>query len=263
MTAGRVDGNSGRDGGLLARRRSMVQDQLVSRGISDPAVLAAMEAVPRHRFVPPAMERHAYVDGALAIGFGQTISQPYIVALMTELLRLDGDSRLLEIGTGSGYQSAVAARIAAEVWSVERMEELSRRAAAVLAALGVRNVHLVLGDGSRGLPERAPFDAIIVTAAAERVPPALLDQLVDGGRLVVPIGPVGGTQILTLFTRHGDAFQMREDIPCRFVPLIEDPGRPGDGGDDADGDPLSSWAADQDGDVLLPKGRREPGLDDG
>ena len=201
----------------------MVQEQLVARGSSDPGVLIAMESVPRHRFVPPSMERHAYTDGALAIGFGQTISQPYIVALMTELLRLDGSSRLLEIGTGSGYQAVVAAHIAAEVWSVERMEILSQRAAALLTALGVHNVHLAVGDGSRGLPEQAPFDADIVTAAAERVPPALLGQLTEGGRLVVPIGPMGHTQTLTVFARHGDGFQVREDIPCRFVPRIEGP----------------------------------------
>jgi protein-L-isoaspartate(D-aspartate) O-methyltransferase len=211
----------------------MVQEQLVARGIRDPGVLAAMEEVPRHRFVPPAMERHAYSDSALAIGLGQTISQPYVVALMTELLRLDGGSRLLEIGTGSGYQAAVAAQIAAEVWSVERWEALSQRAAALLTALGVHNVHLVVGDGSRGLREQAPFDGIIVTAATESVPPALLAQLAEGGRLVVPVGPIGQTQTLTVFTRHGDELQVHEDILCRFVPLIEDP-QPATGGEAPD-----------------------------
>jgi protein-L-isoaspartate(D-aspartate) O-methyltransferase len=256
-------GGSGADDGSPDRRRSMVQEQLVERGIGDPAVLAAMEAVPRHRFVPPAMQRHAYADGALAIGFGQTISQPYIVALMTELLRLDGSSRLLEIGTGSGYQAAVAAGIAAEVWSVERMKELSQQAAAVLAGIGVHNVHLVVGDGGRGLPELAPFDAIIVTAAAESVPPALLDQLADGGRLVAPIGPIGRTQILTVFTRHGDDFQVREDIPCRFVPLIEGPQPPGRGRAGDGGGAPSSWGADENHDSRAPEWPRGDGADDG
>ena len=233
------------DDGQQARRHAMVQDQLAARGISDPAVLTAMESVPRHRFVPPPMERHAYTDGALSIGLGQTISQPYIVALMTELLRLDGSSRLLEIGTGSGYQAAVAACIAAEVWSVERMETLSQRAAALLTALGVHNVHLVVGDGSRGLPEQSPFDAVIVTAATERVPPALLGQLTEGGRLVVPIGPIGHTQTLTVFVRHGDGFQVREDIPCRFVPLIESPRASAVGGDDTEGGSAPSASADR------------------
>jgi protein-L-isoaspartate(D-aspartate) O-methyltransferase len=258
-----ANGSRGEDDGLQSRRRAMVREQLVARGIGDPAVLAAMESVPRHRFVPPAMERHAYADGALAIGFGQTISQPYIVALMTELLRLDGASRLLEVGTGSGYQAAVAACIAAEVWSVERMEELSRRAAAVLTDIGVHNVHLVVGDGSRGLPEQAPFDAVIVTAAAESVPPALLAQLGDGGRLVVPVGPVGHTQILTVFARHGDAFQVQEDIPCRFVPLIEGPRPPHGGGANHGGDAAASWSADGGGESQPAEGPADGDADDG
>ena len=232
----------------------------MARGIRDSAVLGAMEEVPRHRFVPPSMERHAYVDGALAIGFGQTISQPYIVALMTELLRLDAGSRLLEVGTGSGYQAAIAAHIAAEVWSVERMETLSQRAAALLAALGLHNVHLVVGDGSHGLRAQAPFDAVIVTAATERVPPALLEQLADGGRLVVPIGPIGHTQTLTVFTRRGDEFHVREDIPCRFVPLIAGPQASArEGGEDGTAGPPPGDHAVEDG----PEDPSEPGVGGG
>jgi protein-L-isoaspartate(D-aspartate) O-methyltransferase len=206
-----------------ARRHRMVVDQLESRGIRDAAVLAAMEDVPRHLFVPVELEHDAYADGAFAIGHGQTISQPYMVALMTELLRLTPASKLLEVGTGSGYQAAVAARIAGEVWSVERVAVLADRAAATLKLVGARNVHVLVGDGSRGLPEQAPFDAVIVTAAAAEVPKALLEQLVDGGRLVVPIGPMGHTQILTVFTRRGDEYSRQEDVACRFVPLIEWP----------------------------------------
>jgi protein-L-isoaspartate(D-aspartate) O-methyltransferase len=213
-----------------------------------------MEAVPRHLFVPPEMEYDAYADGALAIGYGQTISQPYMVALMTELLRLTPGSKLLEVGTGSGYQAAVAARLAREVWSVERVAALAERAAAVLRLTGVTNVHVVVGDGSRGLPDQAPFDAIIVTAAAESVPRALLSQLRDGGRLVVPIGPIGHTHILTVFTRSGDEYSRQEDVACRFVPLIEWPedGEPEAGRDDADAAAeTSGGAADEpaDGDL--------------
>ena len=208
---------------LAARRHRMVVDQLESRGIRDAAVLAAMEDVPRHLFVPAELEHDAYADGALAIGHGQTISQPYMVALMTEFLRLRPAGKLLEVGTGSGYQAAVAARIVGEVWSVERVAALADRAAATLRLVGAHNVHVLVGDGSRGLPEQAPFDAIIVTAAAAEVPQALLGQLVDGGRLVVPIGPIGHTQILTVFTRRGAEYIRQEDVACRFVPLIEWP----------------------------------------
>jgi protein-L-isoaspartate(D-aspartate) O-methyltransferase len=203
------------------RRRRMVAEQLVARGISDEAVLEAMLAVPRELFVPPAMERHAYEDGALSIGRGQTISQPYIVALMTELLQLHAGSRVLEVGTGSGYQAAVAARIAAEVWSVERLAYLHDRAAALLATLKVHNVHLLVADGRLGWPEQAPYDAVIVTAATQQAPPALLAQLAEGGRLVVPLGAASSTQILTAITRRGNEFRSEAGIPCRFVPLIE------------------------------------------
>ena len=207
---------------FVGLRRRMVTAQLVARGIRDAAVLTAMERVPRHRFIPESLWAEAYADGALGIGHGQTISQPYMVALMTELLELSARSRVLEVGTGSGYQAAVAAQIAAEVWSVERIPALSTQAAAVLADLGVHNVHLVIGDGSRGLPEQAPFDAMVVTAAAARLPETLVEQLADGGRLVVPVGPHGGTQILTVVTRHGASFERQEEVACRFVPLVLD-----------------------------------------
>ena len=216
------------DGEAMARRRqAMVRDQIERRGIEDRAVLAAMRAVPRHRFVPTELRRMAYDDFALAIGSGQTISQPFMVALMTQLLRLDGRMRLLEVGTGSGYQAAVASRICSEVWSVERHEDLSRRAGAVLAELGYENVHLRVGDGSLGLSEEAPFEAVIITAAAVEVPPPLFDQLADGGRLVAPLGGSDDVQTLTVFERHGERFERRVSVGCRFVPLVA--GTPGGG----------------------------------
>jgi protein-L-isoaspartate(D-aspartate) O-methyltransferase len=202
------------------RRLRMVEEQIVARGVRDEAVLTAMRAVPRHLFVPLGMEHVAYEDCALAIGRGQTISQPFMVALMTELMRLAPDTRVLEIGTGSGYQAAVAAHICAAVWTIERVAELSQRAAATLGRLKVRNVSLVVEDGSRGLPAEAPFGAIVVTAAAPEVPPALLRQLQRGGRLVAPLGPQGGTQVLTVLVREGDAFRREKSVACRFVPLI-------------------------------------------
>jgi protein-L-isoaspartate(D-aspartate) O-methyltransferase len=158
-------------------RERMVAEQIEARGIRDSRVVAAMREVPRHRFVSENMVRSAYDDSALPIGGGQTISQPYMVALMTEALRLDPDKRLLEVGTGSGYQAALASRLCGEVWSVERVRELAETARAVLTDLDVHNVQVIVGDGSRGLPEQAPFDAIVVTAATERVPPALFEQL--------------------------------------------------------------------------------------
>jgi protein-L-isoaspartate(D-aspartate) O-methyltransferase len=203
----------------LARRR-MVADQLLARGLRDEPVLDAMGAVPRHRFMPPSLEPLAYSDSALGIGHGQTISQPYMVALMTSLLQLDASSRLLEIGTGSGYQAAVAGRLCREVWSMERVPELAARARELLADLGCTTVHVVDGDGSRGLPEQAPFDGILVTAATPEVPPSLFEQLADGGRLVAPVGHIHRVQTLTVFRRRGDRFERRAEVGCRFVPLI-------------------------------------------
>jgi len=200
-----------------AAAERMVADQIVARGIDDPAVLEAMRTIRRHLFVPEGERARAYEDGPLSIGRGQTISQPYIVALMTELARLAPTSRVLEVGTGSGYQTAVLAACAREVFSVELVPELSARAGSTLAALGVDNVHLRTGDGSLGWSEEAPFDAILVTAAAADVPPALPDQLRVGARLVIPLGTT--SQDLYVITREPGGFRRQSVIPVRFVPL--------------------------------------------
>lgn len=181
----------------------MVEDQIRARGVSDERVLAALERVPRHRFVPLSQQSAAYTDGPLPIGMGQTISQPYMVARMTELLALRPSDRVLEVGTGSGYQAAVLGELAAEIWTIERLEELATRAAALLKDLGYHNVHVVTGDGSLGLPDHAPYDAIIVTAGAPSVPQALLDQLAVGGRLVIPVHE-GFSEDLRLIERLPD-----------------------------------------------------------
>jgi protein-L-isoaspartate(D-aspartate) O-methyltransferase len=195
----------------------MVAGQIVSRGVEAPAVLRAMRSVPRHVFVPEGERARAYDDSPLSIGRGQTISQPYIVALMTELARLDPTSRVLEIGTGCGYQTAVLAACAGSVWTVELEPELAEKAAKTLAVLGVSNVHRRVGDGSLGWPEAAPFDAILVTAAPADVPPALWDQLAVSGRLVIPLGT--SHQDLWVFTREPDGMRRESIIPVRFVLL--------------------------------------------
>ncbi|HEY0317563.1 MAG TPA: protein-L-isoaspartate(D-aspartate) O-methyltransferase [Solirubrobacterales bacterium] len=208
---------------FAARRARMVQRQLRARGIDDERVLEAMGTVPREAFVPAAGRRRAYADAALPIGERQTISQPWIVAAICQALELTGSERLLEIGTGSGYSTAILALLAAEVISVERHQALARSARATLASLGVENVELLVGDGSQGVPDRAPFGAIAVHAAAPAVPPALLTQLADGGRLVVPIA-FESSDVLTLLRRRGEEI-VREAIgPCRFVPLIGEEG---------------------------------------
>jgi len=198
-------------------RERMVAAQIEARGINDPAVLAAMRSVPRHLFVPEPERDHAYDDGPVAIGFGQTISQPFIVALMVQLAGLDPRSRVLEIGTGCGYQTAVLAACAGEVASIEIEPELSLRAAALLAELGVTNIRIRTGDGSAGWPERAPFDAIVVSAAPSEVPPALAAQLAPGGRLVIPVGTT--TQHLLLITAEPGGLRRDVVAPVRFVPL--------------------------------------------
>jgi protein-L-isoaspartate(D-aspartate) O-methyltransferase len=204
-------------------RRKMVERQLRGRGIEDERVLAAMAEVPREEFLPERMRRQAYADSALPIGEEQTISQPWIVAAICQALRLEGSELVLEVGTGSGYSAAVLSLLASHVVSIERHEPLSRNAAQALDALGVGNVELVVGDGSLGVPERAPFDAVAVHATAPAAPPALLGQLVDGGRLVVPIA-AEEVDVLTVIHRERDRFEREAIGPCRFVPLIGEEG---------------------------------------
>ncbi len=200
-------------------RERMVDQQMVSRGIRDERVLEAMLAIPRHEFVPPEQMHLAYIDAPLPIGNNQTISQPYIVALMTELLHLKGDETVLEIGTGSGYQTAILAHLAKIVYSVERIPELAERSGSLLHSLQLENIEVVVGDGSCGLPEHAPYQAIIVTASAPEVPKPLEDQLSEGGRLVVPVGSRVG-QVLELWRREGQKLICEKLAPVAFVPLI-------------------------------------------
>lgn len=209
------------------RRKRMVDGQIAARDVRDARVLAAMERVPRHLFVPPEMRAQAYEDYPLPIGDEQTISQPYIVALMTSLLELRGGERVLEIGTGSGYQAAVLAEIAGEVYTIEILASLAERSRATLAELGYRNIQVRHGDGWAGWPELAPFDGIVVTAASPRVPQPLLEQLKVGGKLVVPVGRF--FQDLLVYTRTAEGYEKRNVIPVRFVPLtgeVEKPERP-------------------------------------
>jgi len=201
----------------------MVERQLRARGIEDERVLAAMAAVPREAFVEENLRGRAYADSALPIAEEQTISQPWIVAAICQALELGGSELVLEVGTGSGYSAAVLARLADHVVSVERHEALSRGAAEVLRSLAIGNVELVVGDGSLGVPGRAPYDAIACHATAPAPPPALLEQLVDGGRLVVPIA-AEKADMLTLLRRDGERFERQEIAPCRFVPLIGEEG---------------------------------------
>ncbi len=199
-------------------RQMMVETQITTREIRDPRVLAAMRAVPRHEFVPAEMRAHAYADTPLPIGHGQTISQPYIVAFMTEQLALQPTQRVLEIGTGSGYQAAVLAKLVAEVFTIEIVEPLAQRAAADLARLGFKNVQVRAGDGYQGWPEAAPFDAIIVTCAPDHVPEPLVRQLKEGGRMVIPVGEFGAQQLYVL-EKRGGKIERRAVLPVRFVPM--------------------------------------------
>ncbi len=219
-------------------RHQMVEEQLHRRGIADERLLEAMEKVPRHLFVPPDQAEHAYEDGPLPIGGGQTISQPYMVARMSELLALSKTSRVLEIGTGSGYQTAILAELAKRVWTVERLPDLSEKAESLLAKLGYANITVVVGDGSLGHPDAAPYDAILVTAGAPRVPQPLREQMVAGGRMVIPIEAGAAVQELLLIERLGPtgpgegsavgandaAYRETSVLGCVFVPLVGEEG---------------------------------------
>ncbi len=202
-----------------AQRVEMIEKQVRRRGVTDPAVLAAMQAVPRHEFVAEEIRSNAYADAPLPIGGGQTISQPYIVAAMTAALHLRASDKVLEIGTGCGYQAAVLACLAKDVFPIERRPELASGACARLARLGYSNAHVHCGDGTLGLPEFAPFDAILVAAAAPAIPKPLLAQLAEGGRMILPLGGVEH-QELQLIEKHGDAFPTKMLEGCRFVPLV-------------------------------------------
>ncbi len=200
-------------------RERMVKDQIEARGVADKRVLEAMLSVPRHLFVPEDLRGSAYQDSPLPIGEGQTISQPYMVALMTELLHLKGDEKVLEVGTGSGYQAAVLSLLAAEVFTIEKNERLASKAAKRLKDMGFDNVYVIVGDGTLGLKEEAPFDGIIVTAGSPSIPQPLTEQLKIGGRLVIPVGP-SGMQMLKLIVRMEDRFIEEEKGGCVFVPLV-------------------------------------------
>lgn len=202
------------------RRQRMVANQIKARGIYSKDVLHAMSTVPRHLFVPDDMQSRAYQDNALPIGNGQTISQPYIVAFMTDAIKPKSDFRVLEIGTGSGYQAAVLAEIVAEVYTIEIVEELGKRAAETFKNLKYKNIYTKIGDGYAGWEENAPFDAIVVTAAPETVPPPLIEQLKEGGRMIIPVGPQRQVQALTLIEKNGQG-RIKESnlLPVVFVPF--------------------------------------------
>jgi protein-L-isoaspartate(D-aspartate) O-methyltransferase len=208
---------------FAAARAAMVERQLRRRGIDDERVLQAMGRVPRELFVPPNLREYSYEDGALPIGHGQTISQPFIVATICSLLELDGHERVLDVGTGSGYQAAVLAELASEVVTIERLPELAQRARSALAVAGHDEVDVVVGDGSLGVPERAPYDGIAVAAAAPDIPDALYAQLAPGGRLVLPRGTRWG-QDLVQVVKSPEGPVERAAVPCRFVPLLGDEG---------------------------------------
>jgi len=211
---------AGRGDDMEEKRNRMVEEQIERRGVEDPRVLAAMRRVERHRFVADDAVAYAYDDTPLRIGYGQTISQPYIVALMTELLDPQQDDRVLEIGTGSGYQAAVLSLLVAEVYSIEIVEPLGHSARTLLDSLGYENVQVRIGDGYQGWPERSPFDKIIVTAAPPEIPPKLIEQLAEGGRMVLPVGDA--YQDLVLLRRRNGVIEERRVTAVRFVPMVHE-----------------------------------------
>jgi protein-L-isoaspartate(D-aspartate) O-methyltransferase len=210
---------------FAAQRQQMVQRQLMTRGINDARVLATMAKVPREEFVPLDARAASYEDGPLPIGYGQTISQPYIVAFMTEQLRPKPSDRVLEVGTGSGYQAAILAELVSEVYSIEIVEPLAKSGEAILQRLGYKNVHLKIGDGYKGWPEAGPFDAIIVTCAPDKVPQQLVDQLKDDGRMVIPVGDRFAQQLYLLEKKNGQLKQSAT-LPVRFVPMTSEAAKP-------------------------------------
>ena len=203
-------------------REKMVEEQIISRGITSVAVINAMREVPRHEFIPEEYRRLAYNDSPVPIGYNQTISQPYIVAYMTEKLDLKKDDKVLEIGTGSGYQAAILSQIVDAVYTIEIVKPLGEEARERLERLGYDNVRVKIGDGYKGWKQYAPYDAIIVTAAPEVVPPPLIEQLKDGGIMIIPIGPQGGTQYLQLLEKKNGKLQKKKLLPVRFVPFTRD-----------------------------------------
>ena len=203
-------------------REKMVREQIENRGIHHRATLKAMRKVERHLFVPPKFQRNAYDDSPLLIGYNQTISQPYIVGYMTQMLQPKEGQRILEVGTGSGYQAAVLAEIVDKVYTIEIVKELGDRSKKLLHQLGYNNVEVIIGDGYQGLESQAPFDGIIVTAAADQIPPPLIKQLKEGGRMVIPIGSPSSVQMLVLVTKRNGKVTQRELSPVRFVPFTRD-----------------------------------------